>query len=138
MRTPESVLDRYVEAVRTLDQEAMLALYSPELRMFDVMAPFELLGPGEFSKRLSQWFGEVTANDPQAIASKVDSKVVGGLAYMAMYMGYYDTDDNGEKRGMTNRLTWVLVPDGDDWKILHEHTSVPISEDDDMTPVWEP
>jgi ketosteroid isomerase-like protein len=35
-----------------------------------------------------------------------------------------------ELRAMQNRLTWVLKPDGGSWKIIHEHTSVPIGFSD--------
>lgn len=137
MKAPESVLERYSEAVRTLDKQALLALYSPELRMFDMMAPFEIHGPEGFALRVSQWFDEIDEKDPKAEATDIESKVVDGLAYMTMLMRYSDAGENDERRSMTNRLTWVLVPDGDDWKIIHEHTSVPLSEED-MTPIYEP
>lgn len=137
MKTPESVLERYTEAVRTLDKQALLALYSPELRMFDMMAPFEIHGPEGFALRVSQWFDEIDEKDPKAEATEIESKVVDGLAYMTMLMRYSDAGEDDERRSMTNRLTWVLVPDGDDWKIIHEHTSVPLSEED-MTPIYEP
>jgi ketosteroid isomerase-like protein len=30
---------------------------------------------------------------------------------------------------MQNRFTWVLRRDGDAWRVVHEHTSVPVSLD---------
>ena len=137
MKAPESVLERYSEAVRTLDKQALLALYSPELRMFDMMGPFEIHGPEGFATRVSRWFDEIDKKDPKAEATDIESKVVDDLAYMTMLMRYSDAGEDDERRSMTNRLTWVLVPDGDDWKIIHEHTSVPLSEED-MTPIYEP
>lgn len=138
MKSPQTVLDRYTEAVRTLNKQSLLGLYSPGMRMFDMMAPFEFHGPDEFARRVNQWFDEVDERDPQAEATNIESKVVDGLAYMSMFMRYSDRDENGDLRGMSNRLTWILVPDGDDWKILHEHTSVPLSESENMAPQFEP
>lgn len=138
MKSPQTVLDRYIEAVQTLNKQALLDLYSPELRMFDMMAPFEFHGPGEFARRVNQWFDEVDGKEANAKATNIESKVVDGLAYMSMFMRYSDRDEHGEPRGMTNRLTWILVPAGDDWKILHEHTSVPLTESEDMAPQFEP
>lgn len=139
VKTPESVLDRYVAAVRTLNKEALLALYAPEMRIFDTMLPFQFRGPDEFAHKVNEWFDSVDGTKPNAEATEVDSRITDGLAYMSMYMRYTDVDEDGDPHGMTNRLTWVLIPDGDDWKILHEHTSVPLDESDGaMTPRFEP
>lgn len=137
MKSPESVLENYVNAVRTLDKKALLSLYSKELRMFDMMTPFEFCGPEGFAERVNQWFDDMQGSDPKAEATVIDSREVDGMAYMTMFMRYSDKDEHGEPRGLTNRLTWVLVPEGDEWKILHEHTSVPLREED-MTPQFEP
>ena len=58
------------------------------------------------------------------------------MALLTMFMHYSDQREDGENEGMSNRLTWVAVPNGDDWVILHEHTSVPLN--DDMGPILEP
>lgn len=137
MKSPESVIERYSEAVQTLDSKAMLALYSPDARVFDLMAPFEIHGRKGFQDRIESWFSEVDAKDARAEASDVEVKTADGLATMTMFMRYSDLTESGERRSMTNRLTWILEADGDDWKIIHEHTSVPLSEED-MTPIYEP
>jgi ketosteroid isomerase-like protein len=31
---------------------------------------------------------------------------------------------------MQNRLTWTLRPEGSGWRIVHEHTSVPLGFND--------
>jgi ketosteroid isomerase-like protein len=35
-----------------------------------------------------------------------------------------------ELRFMQNRTTWVFTQGNGDWKIAHEHTSVPVGHDD--------
>ena len=41
-----------------------------------------------------------------------------------------ESPDGTELRSMNNRLTWVLSKDADGaWKIAHEHTSAPASEE---------
>ena len=38
--------------------------------------------------------------------------------------------DGKELRSMQNRFTWALKLEGSGWKIVHEHTSTPISSND--------
>ena len=42
------------------------------------------------------------------------------------------TADGVPQRTMTNRLTWVLIRHGHDWRIVHEHTSAPIDESNEV------
>lgn len=137
MKALESVVDRYTAAVKSLDKQALLALYAPSLRMFDMTSPFELRGPETFAKRVDKWFVDMEGSVPGAKALQIESAASGDLAYMSMLMEYFDVDEEGNRRGMTNRLTWVLAPDGDDWKIIHEHTSVPLDEET-MEPMFQP
>lgn len=129
MKTPESVLERYVTAVKTMDKQALLALYAPTVRFFDMSAPFELRGLDVFAQRVESWFTHIEGSVPDAEGKQAESATSGDLAYMTMLMDFSDLDDEGVRRTMLNRLTWVMALDGDDWKIIHEHTSVPLNED---------
>jgi len=41
-----------------------------------------------------------------------------------------ESPDGTELRSMNNRLTWILRKDaGGAWKIAHEHTSAPVTEE---------
>lgn len=134
MMTPELILESYTAAVRKLDKAALLDLYAADMRMFDMMAPWEFSSKDGFARRVDDWFDNSIKN-PNAVASAVESRVEGDLAFMTMFMEYMDTDDHGDPYSLTNRLTWVLARDGDGWKIIHEHTSVPLSDEEHMKPL---
>lgn len=136
MKTLESVLERYISAVKSLDKQAFLALYDPSVRYFDMTAPFELRGTDVFGGRVDKWFAHMEGSEPDVIPSNLESSSSGELAYMTMLIDYADVDAEGNRRAMMNRLTWVLAPRGDDWKIIHEHTSVPLNEET-MEPEFE-
>lgn len=137
MKSPESILERYSNAVENADKQALLALYSPKARIFDMTMPWEHRNLETWSDMIQQWFTHIKSTNGGAEASRIETHIADSLVVMTMFMDYYDTNEQGGRDTMTNRLTWVLEPDGDDWKIIHEHTSAPLTEDE-MTPVWNP
>lgn len=135
MNAPETILQRYIDAVNTSNKEALLALYVPDVRIYDMSAPWEHQGIASWSSMVDQWFGHVRELKPEAVATNIQVHKTGEMALMTMFMEFADFDENGERGGMQTRLSWVLIPDGNDWKILHEHNSVPLHQDD-MTPIF--
>lgn len=136
MKSAQTLVDRYTAAATAADREALLALYAPEMRMFDLMLPWQVRGTEEWAPRVDNWFSGI-GTQAEAVASEIEVKETAKMAVLTMNMTYAHVSSGGERFSMTNRLTWVAVPEGDDWKIMHEHTSVPIREDD-MTPQFEP
>lgn len=136
MKSPKTLIERYTAAVIATDRDALMQLYAPNVRVYDTMLPWEFRTADAWSTFVENWFSGVRAN-PQAEASNVDVVETDGMALLTMFMYYGHTEDDGELVGLTNRLTWVAVPDGDDWKIIHEHTSSPLNMED-MTPQFEP
>lgn len=136
MKSPETLIERYTQAATNLNRDALISLYAHDVRIFDLMAPWQNHGSDEWASRIDHWFSGV-GSDPAITASEIEVTTTEGMAVLSMNMGYYHTNQEGNREGMTNRLTWVAVPDGDDWKIIHEHTSIPLNEAD-MTPIFEP
>lgn len=136
MKSPETLIKRYTEAATTLNREALISVYAPDVRIFDLMAPWQNHGTDEWAARVDHWFNGV-GSDPEVVASEIEIVTTTGMAVLTMNMGYYHVNDEGNREGMTNRLTWVAIPVDDDWKIVHEHTSIPIREAD-MSPQFEP
>lgn len=136
MNSPKSIVERYTDAATKLDAEALLALYAPNMRMFDLMMPWQIRGIDLWRGRVQGWF-ESTGDNPRVRASDVEVTATPEMALLTMLMEYSHVESNGKRFSMLNRLTWVLAPNGDDWQIVHEHTSVPVRESD-MQPVFQP
>jgi ketosteroid isomerase-like protein len=136
MNDPRTLIDRYTAAVEAVDKQALLELYSPGARIFDAFMQWECRGPEEWSAHLEDWFSHMSSHGSAASATDVEIRATDEMALLTMFMHYSDQREDGENEGMSNRLTWVAVPNGDDWVIIHEHTSVPLN--DDMLPILEP
>ena len=80
---------------------------------------------------MAEWFGSLGSERVRVDAEEV--RVIAGerLATLTAFLTYTALAEDGkELRSMQNRLTWVLRPEADTWKIVHEHTSAPVGFDD--------
>jgi len=134
MSTPDprllSICDNYVRAVREKDVAAFLSLYHPAARVFDTWGTWSFEGVEARRKVIEQWFGSLGEEGVAVTFDRVQTTLTGDLASLTARVVYAAIAPDGtELRSMQNRLTWVLQPDGGSWKIIHEHTSVPLGPD---------
>lgn len=124
------VCDSYKRAVYEKDVEAFVGLYHQEARVFDTWEVWSYEGVGERRKVIEEWFSSLGDERVGVTFDRIHAMVVHGLATVSARVVYAGLSAEGkELRSMQNRLTWVLKPEGDAWKIIHEHTSVPIGND---------
>ena len=87
---------------------------------------------GEPARRkvVEQWFSSLGEERVAVTFDRLQATVAGDLAMLTARVVYGAISTSGaELRSMQNRLTWVLKPEGGAWKIIHEHTSVPLGND---------
>jgi ketosteroid isomerase-like protein len=124
------VCDAYARAVYGKDAESFLALYHPEARVFDTWAVWSFEGPVERRKVVEKWFSSLGDERVRVAFDRGSGAVADGLATLSARATYAAISAAGaELRSMQNRLTWVLRGEKDSWRIIHEHTSVPIGGD---------
>jgi ketosteroid isomerase-like protein len=125
----EAILNRYEEAIRRRDADAVVADYAPDAVGFDLAPP--LVQHGEALRdagAIRQWFDSweddlrITHAIPE-ILQDGDLAVLYGLQRMT-----------GTKKGegpvdMWFRATCALRRIAGEWKIVHIHTSVPFAMD---------
>ncbi|HEY0189461.1 MAG TPA: nuclear transport factor 2 family protein [Cellulomonas sp.] len=118
----------YRAAVLARDVEALLALYSPRVRVYDLWGPWSADGEHARRESVQEWFGTLGAESVHVQAADVRAQLGEDLAVVEAFLRFEARDPAGAVlRWMTNRLTWVLVPDtADRWRIVHEHISAPI------------
>lgn len=129
------VFDRYMAAVKASDAEALLALYDDDVHVFDMMEPFERHGRDSGREMMESWLGDKNATQDCTIEdlSVIES---GDLAAARAAVRYGVTMADGTRHTMWNRATWTLRRFDGEWKIVTEHTSVPLGEED-MQPRFE-
>lgn len=131
----QDLFDRYVAAVKASDAGELLALYADDVHVFDLMEPFERHGRESGREMMESWLGDASATQDCAIE---DLHVIesGDLAAARAAVRYGVTMGDGTHHTMWNRATWTLQRIDGAWKIVTEHTSVPLGEDD-MQPRFE-
>lgn len=123
------VLDAYVDAVWHKDADAMLELYAPDFRGFDMWGDW-VQEQGALRRSVADWFGGLAADEKVKVGlSDVRVTEGGNLAVIEAFVRFAATaPDDSEIRAMDNRFTWVLRKDAGDWRILHHHSSVPLGD----------
>lgn len=125
------VCDGYKRAVYEKDVGAFLALYHEEARVFDTWGIWSFENVGARMSVIEKWFSSLGDERVGVTIDRIRSVVVQDLATVSARACFGAFSASGEElRAMQNRLTWVLKPDGGVWKIIHEHTSVPIGFSD--------
>jgi ketosteroid isomerase-like protein len=122
--------ESYRHAVHEKDVAAFLGLYHPSARIFDTWGAWSYEGEKDRRKVIEQWFSSLGEERVAVTFDRLQATVSGDLAMLtarAVYAAISASDE--ELRSMQNRLTWVLIFEGGTWKIIHEHTSVPIGPD---------
>lgn len=131
----QDVFTRYVAAVNASDVDALLALYAEDVHVFDMMEPFERHGRDSGREMMEGWLGEANVTQDCAIENLAIIES-GDLATARAAVRYGMTMADGTHHSMWNRATWTLQRIDGEWKIVTEHTSVPLGAED-MQPRFE-
>lgn len=124
------VCEGYKRAVHEKDVAAFLGLYHPSARVFDAWEVWSYEGESARRKVIEGWFSSLGEERVAVTFDRLQATVTGELATLTARVIYAAIAASGaELRSMQNRLTWVLRLEGGSWKIIHEHTSVPIGPD---------
>ncbi|HEY0217305.1 MAG TPA: nuclear transport factor 2 family protein [Cellulomonas sp.] len=122
------VLDAYRAAVLAQDAEALISLYTADVRVFDLWAAWSEDGLVARRTAVEEWFGSLGEETVHVSTSDVRSHLGADLAVVECFTRFEARSPDGEVlRWMSNRTTRVLVPDvAGEWRIAHEHTSAPV------------
>jgi len=120
------VLAAYQAAVLAKDVDAFVALYAEDVRIFELWGTWQhdLASWREMAKG---WFAFLGDERSVVEAHDVRTRVTGDMALLTASLTYHAVDASGkELRSLDNRLSWVLQKLDGRWKVVHEHTSVPL------------
>lgn len=124
------MLQAYRDAVAARDVEAFLALYDDDVHLFDMWDHYEVTGEDAWRELVVGWFG---AHPGEALEARFDdvSAVTGqDVAFARMAMTFAIVASGGElSYEQAHRLTLGLQRRDGVWRIVHEHSSMPISNE---------
>ncbi|HHT20053.1 MAG TPA: nuclear transport factor 2 family protein [Tissierellia bacterium] len=120
----QPLLDQYRQLVLAKDIEGFLALYDRDVKVFDAFDAWRYDGNHQWRVVPTDWFTDlkehvvdVTFRDVTVIGRYHLFVVYGLIEY------HHGADPN---KHLTNRFSWIVKRDGNDFRIVHEHTSLPI------------
>lgn len=125
-RPEQPVLAAYAAAVAAQDPDALLALYAPDVVVFDLWEEWAYHGAPAWRAAVEAWFGSLGDERVEVSFSEVRAQAADDLLSVSALVTYRNfAAGGGPGRSMLNRLTWVLRRGDGGWRIVHEHTSAP-------------
>jgi uncharacterized protein (TIGR02246 family) len=120
-------LAAYRAAILAKDVEAFVALFADDVVVFDMWGPWSQEGIAAWRDMAAGWFGSLGEERVVVEADDVRTSVSGDMATLTAFLTFRAIDAAGkELRSLNNRLSWVLREQAGRWKVVQEHTSIPI------------
>ena len=126
-RPVHQVLAAYQAAVLAKDVDTFVALFADDVHVFDLWGPWSQQGIARWREMATGWFGSLGDERVVVEADDVRTTVSGDMATLTAFLTFRAMAADGrELRSMNNRLSWVLREQAGRWKVVQEHTSIPI------------
>ncbi len=121
----QALYKQFNDAFNKKDANAIMAVYAPDVFVFDVIPPRQYVGYDAYKKDWADTFaafpGPITAT-----VSDLNITVVGSVAYTHYVIDGTMTDSNGKASHLVVRSTDVWRKTGGKWLIVEEHNSFPV------------
>lgn len=121
------ILDAYATAVATRDVDTFIALYDEDSHRFDTWDQFEQTGNAGWREIVTDWFGSHPDEVFETRFDDVHTTVGDTIAFVRAVMTFSVLENGKPTHQQVNRFTAGLERKDGAWKIVHEHTSLPIS-----------
>jgi ketosteroid isomerase-like protein len=119
-----ALIEARVRAIRAKDVAALMSNHAPDVVMFDALDPLQYVGAGGVRERAEQWLSWYQG--PLGYEVRDLSITAGESAAFCHYLYRVSgTMTNGREVNMWVRSTVCFRKIDGEWRITHEHTSVP-------------
>lgn len=122
-----TLFENYTSFVLAKDVDAFLGLYATDTLVFDSWGMWEFAGVDAWRPMVTMWFESLGDKLCEARFTEVVSTVRDDVAFAHAAVHYAEVTADGEQvNSMMNRITVTLEKRDGEWKITHEHTSMPL------------
>jgi ketosteroid isomerase-like protein len=125
----KALIEAWADAVRRHDYSGILAHHDQDIVMFDVPPPLQSRGLDEYRKTWDLFF---KYHEPSQAFDIEELTIAAGedvaFAVAIMRCGSATVSGPPKEGGFSFRLTIGLHKVGDEWRIAHEHHSVPATD----------
>ncbi|MDP4083126.1 MAG: nuclear transport factor 2 family protein [Bacillota bacterium] len=126
----QDVIENYKSAVYEQDVEKFVSTYATNIQVYDCWEDWECKGISKWKEAVNGWFKGLKEEGVQLKVELNDLVIEenAGLAFIHSNVSFIAYNGSGEKlRQMTNRFTFGLKKQNNSWKIIHQHSSLPIN-----------
>jgi uncharacterized protein (TIGR02246 family) len=115
-----AVIDRWVALFNANDAEAILRLYAPDATLHGTSSPILSKGP----EAIGRYFSRLPGSGNRTVLLERHMVVLDENTVLGM--GFYEPTrvTDGKPTTFVARFTMVIARRGDEWLILHHHSSV--------------
>ncbi|MBF4459940.1 YybH family protein [Pseudoclavibacter sp. VKM Ac-2867] len=124
--------DTYSAAVAGRDKGAIMSLYAPDVRVFDLWSTWSHEGADAWGTSLDAWFDSIESGTHAATFTDLRAYGDHDVVVVESFVRYSWQNPEGQLEWMDNRLTWAIVQHKGEWVVAHEHTSAPVGADDGL------
>ena len=122
-----TALDAYGAAVSARDVSAFIALYADDVHTFDAWDQWQFPGIEAWRAMATGWFGSLGEETVEVTFTDLQTSVGETVAFGHADVTFTASSPGGERlRSMANRFSFGLERQDNVWKIVHEHSSLPI------------
>ena len=124
----EDFFKLYEKAVWYKDKMAMISLYDQEAVIFDMWDKGYILNHPEWASAIENWFGSLGDEKVKVAFEMVAIHQSSDVGFASAFIGFQAISIEGiVLRSMKNRITLGFSKCENEWKVIHQHTSAPIS-----------
>ncbi|WP_026966944.1 YybH family protein [Algoriphagus terrigena] len=112
------------------DASAMIDLYDEHALIFDMWDQGYISNPSEWSKIIIDWLGSLGEEKVKVEFEMVKIHQSGDVGFASALIQFQAISGEGAVlRGMKNRISLGFSKSEHGWKVVHQHTSAPVSSD---------
>ena len=126
--TFDTLLQRYAQAVYNKDVEGFVSVYDSKVCIYDTWNEWESHGTEAVRAMATGWFESlgkekvrVGFTQVEVFQSKEQTVWVGAFKFDGL------SEDDEILRSISNRWTWVIKESDEGFKVVHEHSSLPVN-----------
>jgi ketosteroid isomerase-like protein len=119
-----ALIEEWTKSVRAKDIEKLMAYYARDVVVFDLLPPLQFVGAGRYRQNWVEWFASwqgLIGYEMRDLAITAGDEV----AFSRSLNHITGTRTNGEKNDVWVRATVCFGKINGQWKVTHEHLSVP-------------